>query len=427
MKLSDIFLKGPARLIGILAGATLVLILSVTSGFAENSAAKAAKGPKAYVGLFKDNAVAVIDTASNSVLAQIPVPAGPHGMVITPDGRWVYVSSDGDSKVSIIDTRTDTVAAAIEVGTSPHGLAITPDGRLVLAAVFGTNSVAFIDTASRTVVGRLPVGNPHNIALSPDGRTAYTAAQMKGALGLAILDIAGRSQTGFVPLDKTPRALSVSLDGKWLYFTLAGSDAVQVLDTSRNAIVNQIAVGASPHLPLATPDGKVLVVSQGPGELYILDPAAGTVSAHLAVGTLPHWIALTPDGRRAWVTNEGSNDVSLVDLRTATKTATIPVGNAPRKIAIQPAPLPAGTAALKTEIRAFAFAQDLTVAAGQAVVWTNMDAVPHTVAADDGSWASGEIDRGGSFAMTFDKPGTYGYHCGIHPFMQGTLTVKNAL
>jgi YVTN family beta-propeller protein len=80
--------------------------------------------------------------------------------------------------------------------------------------------------------------------------------------------------------------------------------------------VNQIAVGASPLLLLATPDGKrVLVVSQGPGELYILDPAAGTVSAHLAVGDLPHWIALTPDGRRAWVTNEGSNDVSLVDLR----------------------------------------------------------------------------------------------------------------
>lgn len=91
--------------------------------------------------------------------------------------------------------------------------------------------MAFIDTTSRTVVGRLPAANPHNIALSPNGRTAYAAAQAKGALGLAILDVAGMSQTGFVPLDKMPRALSVSPDGKWLYFTLAGSDAVQVLDT----------------------------------------------------------------------------------------------------------------------------------------------------------------------------------------------------
>src|SRR5882672_10680692 len=63
---------------------------------------KAAAAPKAYVGLFKDNAVAVIDTATNSVLKTIPVPVGPHGLVITPDGHSVYVSSDGDSKVSVI-------------------------------------------------------------------------------------------------------------------------------------------------------------------------------------------------------------------------------------------------------------------------------------------------------------------------------------
>ena len=88
----------------------------------------ATTAPKAYIGLFKDNAVAVFDTASNSVMKTIPIPAGPHGLVVTPDGRWVYASSDGDSVVSVIDTRTDQVAATIEVGQTPHGLAITPDG-----------------------------------------------------------------------------------------------------------------------------------------------------------------------------------------------------------------------------------------------------------------------------------------------------------
>jgi YVTN family beta-propeller protein len=43
----------------------------------------------------------------------------------------------------------------------------------------------------------------------------------------------------------------------------------------------------------------------------------------------------SPDGRIAYVTNEGSNDVSVVDLASRTVTATIPVGNAPRKIAVQ--------------------------------------------------------------------------------------------
>jgi len=53
-----------------------------------------AAGPKAYAGIFKDNTVAVLDTATNAVIGKIPVPAGPHGIVATPDGRRVYVSSD---------------------------------------------------------------------------------------------------------------------------------------------------------------------------------------------------------------------------------------------------------------------------------------------------------------------------------------------
>ena len=83
---------------------------------------------KAYVGLFKDNAVAVVDTGTNRVLRSIPIPAGPHGLVVTPDGRKVYVSSDGASTVSVIDTATDRVVGSIEVGPTPHGLAISPDG-----------------------------------------------------------------------------------------------------------------------------------------------------------------------------------------------------------------------------------------------------------------------------------------------------------
>ena len=57
----------------------------------------AADAPKAYVGLFKGDAVAVIDTVQEKVLGTIPIPKGPHGLVITPDGHKVYVSSDGAS------------------------------------------------------------------------------------------------------------------------------------------------------------------------------------------------------------------------------------------------------------------------------------------------------------------------------------------
>src|SRR6266496_1941628 len=76
-------------------------------------AAQDTPAPKAYVGNFTDNTVGVIDTATNMVIGTIPVPVGPHGMVITPDGHWLYVSSDGDTKVSVIDTSSDTVTATI--------------------------------------------------------------------------------------------------------------------------------------------------------------------------------------------------------------------------------------------------------------------------------------------------------------------------
>jgi YVTN family beta-propeller protein len=387
--------------------------------------------PKAYIGLFKDNAVAVLDTGTNKVIKTIPVPTGPHGMVVTSDGRWVYVSSDGDSKVSIIDTSTDAVVSSIEVGKSPHGLAITPDGKLVLAAVFGTSQVAFIDTASRQVVGQVSVPSPHNIAISPDGQTAYVAAQKQGSTGLAELNISTKSQRNFVSLDKVPRALNYSPDGKLLYFTLAGVDAVQVLDPATNQVTAQIDVGASPHHPLFVPDGSMaLVVSQGPGELYFLDPKTSAAFMVAKVGTMPHWIAVDPHGTTAWVTNEASNDVSVVDLAHFNVIATIPVGNAPRKIVVQPgmagaAQAPsADPAATTVLIRAMAFDPSaLTVKAGQTVTWVNQDSIAHTVTDDQGGWDSGSLAPGASFQHTFAQAGDDSYHCSIHPFMTSKIVV----
>jgi len=385
---------------------------------------------KAYIGLFKDNAVAVLDTGTNQVLTKIPVPKGPHGMVVSPDGR-VFVSSDGDSLVSVIDTKLDVVIDTINVGNSPHGLAITPDANLVLVADFGTSQVVFIDTNKDMVVGQVAVPNPHNIAISPDGHTAYVASQMQGSTGLAILNIDSRTVTGNVPVDKTPRALNFSPDGKLLYFTLAGVDAVQVLDPATNQIEAQIPVGASPHHPLFTPDGQfALVVSQGPGQLSILDPKTNKVNSVVTVGKMPHWIATNSQGTTAWVTNEASNDVSVVDLATGKVTATIPVGNAPRKIVVLTQPLMAGQSqssnqpGFMTSINGMAFKDPvITIKAGETITWINQDAIDHTVTSDDGGWDSGNIGSGKSYSITLNQPGQYNYHCSIHPFMKGSIIV----
>jgi YVTN family beta-propeller protein len=304
-----------------------------------------AAGPKAYVGLFKDDAVAVIDTSQNRVVSTIAVPKGPHGLVITPDGRKVYVSSDGASTVTVIDTVTDKAVGSIEVGANPHGLAMSTDGRRVLVSAFGTNRALLIDTSTDKVAGEVAVPQAHNSTISPDGRRAWVGSQKQGETAIVVIDLSTMTRVGSIALDKTPRALDVSPDGKRVYFTLAGVNAIQVLDTSTNQIVAQVPVGASPHLAPPTPDGRwILAAAQGPGELAIIDAAGASVAATVPVGKLPHWISIAADGRTAWVANEGSNDVSVVDLSTRAVTATIPVGNAPRKLAVQPAAAPRAAA-----------------------------------------------------------------------------------
>jgi len=326
--------------------AIMLSVVALLGGCAVGTGSVSAAGaaPKAYVGLFKDDAVAVIDTAQNKVLGTIAVPKGPHGLVVTPDGRKVYVSSDGASTVSVIDTATDRVVATIDVGANPHGLAVSGDGSRVLVSGWGSNRALVIDTVTDRVIGEVPVAQPHNGTLSRDGRTGWVASQQQGAPALVRLDLTAWKEVARVPLDKTPRGLELSPDGRRVLFTLAGVNAIQVLDTATNRIATQIPVGASPHYAPFTPDGRsALAVVQGPGELAILDTASNTVAGTVAVGKAPHWSMSSSDGRTAYVTNEGSNDVSVVDLTRRTVMSTIAVGNAPRKIAVQPG---AGAAAM---------------------------------------------------------------------------------
>jgi plastocyanin len=67
----------------------------------------------------------------------------------------------------------------------------------------------------------------------------------------------------------------------------------------------------------------------------------------------------------------------------------------------------------------------LAVQPGARVSVTNDDSAPHTVTADDGhSFDTGTLGQGSSKTISVTKPGTYPYHCSIHPFMHGKLIVK---
>jgi plastocyanin len=67
----------------------------------------------------------------------------------------------------------------------------------------------------------------------------------------------------------------------------------------------------------------------------------------------------------------------------------------------------------------------ITVAQGARVTVSNDDGTAHTATADDGkSFDTGDVAPGASAPISVAKAGTYPYHCTIHPFMHGTLTVR---
>jgi plastocyanin len=77
------------------------------------------------------------------------------------------------------------------------------------------------------------------------------------------------------------------------------------------------------------------------------------------------------------------------------------------------------------EIKNFMFTPTtLSVSAGTTVTWKFDDSTQHTVAANDNSFTSAALASGQTFTHTFAAAGTVAYHCSIHPFMTGTISVK---
>jgi plastocyanin len=83
--------------------------------------------------------------------------------------------------------------------------------------------------------------------------------------------------------------------------------------------------------------------------------------------------------------------------------------------------IPAGAQSLGNQ----AFVPDeLDVAMGTTVTWTNTDTIAHTSTSDASGWNSGTLAPGAQFSVAFQSAGTFAYHCAIHPGMVGKVVVR---
>ncbi len=175
-------------------------------------------------------------------------------------------------------------------------------------------------------------------------------------------------------------------------------------------------------------------LAQGPdGDLYVAGPAYGgndrdgwILKVEPAIAT-PYAVSadLMTDGHcdDAAATPQASS--GLPPAAATPLTSPTPEVTPPAPAAGTPTANGATSATGAVEIKDYAFTPPtLTIAAGATVTWTNADSVAHTATASDGSFDSGNLNPGQTFADTFPTPGTHPYVCQYHAGMQGTIVVQ---
>ena len=115
--------------------------------------------------------------------------------------------------------------------------------------------------------------------------------------------------------------------------------------------------------------------------------------------------------------------LTLIALAACSSSAgSVPPAAAPSQAGSLPVAPTGGSTAVDIKNLAFNPA-NITVPSGGKVTWTNSDTTAHTVTFDDGSADSGTLDPSSTFDHAFATAGTFPYHCNIHSFMHGTVTV----
>jgi serine/threonine-protein kinase len=267
-------------------------------------------GCRAYVVTPTTNAVTVLDTTTNQVLATVPVGEVPRGVATGPDGRRIYVSNYGANTVSVIETATGTVTATIAVGDGPNGVAVSPDGRRVYVASGAAYGVIDVATGAVTAAPATVGGKPGRVALSPDGTLLYLTSTAPDRL--TVIDTGTGSVVAAPSVGREPSGVALSRLGDRAYVANYGDGTVTVIDTDGHGVIATVPVGDSAESVAVSPDGRLAYVAVFGGDrIAVIDTAANTTRAPVEAPGDPTDVAVTPDGRRLLATNRTAGTVSV--------------------------------------------------------------------------------------------------------------------
>ncbi|MES2455787.1 MAG: gliding motility-associated C-terminal domain-containing protein [Bacteroidota bacterium] len=269
--------------VSVINSLTNTLVTTIDFGTGQPSGmALSPDGSKLYVTDYSQyvNLLRVINTADNSVATPIPIGENSWGVVVSPDGRFVYTVSAADETVTVIDAQTNRVATTIPVGRAPFSICVSSDGKYLYVSNYGSNTVSVVNTQTIKVVATIDAGEgPYDMVLSPDGSRLYVCNSKANTV--TVINTADHSIVTTINTGVNPSGLCFSADGSKLYLITLhlGDDNLSVINTATNTIsVVNLSIPPShtygkfisaPSACPATPITNTITVNPTPAQLVI--------------------------------------------------------------------------------------------------------------------------------------------------------------
>jgi YVTN family beta-propeller protein len=321
------------------AALSLACMLLVTAGCANVRAQEASapreRGAVAYLILHKAGSALGFYDRSGQLIDTVPVGTHPHEMVLSTDGRHVYVvdngvmlltdSGDGGNTVSIVDitNRKRVGVISLDRFRRPHGIGLDRQtGRLFVTTEL-PDRLLMLDPAARRVMRDYDTHGrtPHMVTLGPGGGVAYVSNS--NSAQVAAIDIQSGEAT-IIPTGESPQGGALSPDGRRLYVTNRDASSIAIIDTASRRKVGAIDTGPAPNRVAVTPDGGLLVYSLGKGAAVgFADPRSAEVVGKVPLEGSIVSLSLSPDGTQAYAAAQELDRVYLISVPMRKLVATI--------------------------------------------------------------------------------------------------------
>lgn len=265
-------------------------------------------------------------------------------------GRFeLLVVNQGDHSVSVVDPAVGKVMATVPVGgVTGHEVAVTPDGRTAFVPVYGNSgvgkagtdgsSMAVVDLATQTLRGTVDFGHgvrPHCAVYDARRGVLYVTTELDQSV--AVIDPRTLKVVASIPTGQAEsHMLVMSHDGRRGYTANVGPGTVSVLDLEGKKTLAVIPVaGTVQRISISNDDARVFTSDQAQPRLAVIDTATNKVSRWITLPAVGYGAAATRDGRYLLVTLRQAGRLAVVDLRTMAVVRTLDVGKGPVEVLVR--------------------------------------------------------------------------------------------